>query len=352
MKVFVAHLIVMGILKKNSLEQYWSRDSILNTPFFGHYMSRNHFQNILWNLHVSNPDETNPLKGEADHYPLFLVMPMVDMMQRNFHTKYRPGKELSLDESMCPFKGRVHFKCYNPKKPNRFHIKLFMVSEPSTGYICGFEVYTGDASGQSQGNVQEVQDASKTSCTVLGLLDSVQLLDMGHHVYFDNYYNSPDLIDLLYKRKTHACGTVRKNQKSLPIAVTQAKLKQGETVFCHKNNLLALKWMDKREVYILSGLHKATNVISKKTNYKGQKVMKPQPVFLYNRYMSGVDLTDQFLQYYSFLHKSVKWSKKFFVHCLNMVILNAHILHKKYSDSKITHWQFRIQLVKHMLSNA
>ena len=35
-----------------------------------------------------------------------------------------------------------------------------------------------------------------------------------------------------------------------------------------------------------------------------------------------------------------------------MVILNAHILHKKYSDSKITHWQFRIELVKHMLSNA
>ena len=110
--------------------------------------------------------------------------------------------------------------------------------------------------------------------------------------------------------------------------------------------------MDKREVYILSGLHKATNVISKKTNYKGQKVTKPQPVFLYNRYMSGVDLTDHFLQYYSFLCKSVKWSKKFFVHCLNMVILNAQIFHKEYSDSKIMHWQFRIQLVKHMLSNA
>ena len=271
MKVFVAHHIVMGILKKNSLEQYWSRDSILNMPFFGHYMSRNCFQNILWNLHISDPDETNPPKGEADHDPLFLVRTMVDMMQRNFCTKYRPGKELSLDESTCPFKGRVHFKCYNPKKPNRFHIKHFMVSEPSTGYICGFEVYTGDASAQSQGNVQEGQDASKTSSTVLGLLDSVQLLDMGHHVYFDNYYNSPDLIDLLYKRKMHACGTVRKNWKSLPLAVTQAKLKQGETVFHHKNNLLALKWMDKREMYILSGLHKATNVISKKLITKGKR---------------------------------------------------------------------------------
>ena len=154
------------------------------------------FQNILWNLHISDPDETNPPRGEAYHDPLFLVRPMVEMMQRNFHTKYRPGKELSLDESMCPFKGRVHFK-------------------------------------------------------------------------------------------------------SLPLAVTQTKLKQGETVFCHKNNGLALKWMDKREVYILSGLHKATNIISKITNYKGQKVTKPQPVFLYNRYMSSVDLIDQFLQYYS-----------------------------------------------------
>ena len=93
MKIFVAHLIVMGILKKNSLEQYWSRDNILNMSFFGHYMSRNHFQNILWNLHISDPDETNPQKGEADHGPLFLVRPMVDMMQRNFHTKYRPGKK-------------------------------------------------------------------------------------------------------------------------------------------------------------------------------------------------------------------------------------------------------------------
>ena len=114
-----------------------------------------------------------------------------------------------------------------------------MVIESSTSYICGFEVYTGDASGQSQGNAQEVQDASKTSCIVPGLLDTVQLLDMGHHVYFDSYYNSADLIDLLYKRKTHACGTVRKNQNSLPLAVTQHPLKKGrlsltvKTIFWH-----------------------------------------------------------------------------------------------------------------------
>ena len=50
--------------------------------------------------------------------------------------------------------------------------------------------------------------------------------------------------------------------------------------------------------------------------------------------MSGVDLIDQFLQYYSFLCKGVKWSKKFFVHCLNIVILNAQILQRNIQTAK------------------
>ena len=40
-KVVVAHLTVFGLLKKASIEQYWSTDVVLNTPFFGRYMSRN-----------------------------------------------------------------------------------------------------------------------------------------------------------------------------------------------------------------------------------------------------------------------------------------------------------------------
>ena len=150
-------------------------------------MSRNCFQNILWNLYVSDPDETNPQKGEANHDPLFLVRPMVDMMQRNFCTNYRPGKEFSLDaKAHVLLRTGSISSVITQKNQARFHIKLFMVSKPSTGYICGFEVYTGDASSQSQGNAQELQDATKTSCIVLDFLDSAQLLDMGHHVYFDN----------------------------------------------------------------------------------------------------------------------------------------------------------------------
>ena len=47
MKVVIGHIIVFGVLKKASIEQYWSSGVVLNMPFFGRYMSRNQFQNIL-----------------------------------------------------------------------------------------------------------------------------------------------------------------------------------------------------------------------------------------------------------------------------------------------------------------
>ena len=43
-KVVITHIIVFGLLKKASIEQYWSTDVVLNTLFFGRYMSRNQFQ--------------------------------------------------------------------------------------------------------------------------------------------------------------------------------------------------------------------------------------------------------------------------------------------------------------------
>ena len=123
-------------------------------------------------------------------------------------------------------------------------------------------------------------------------------------------------------------------------------------MFCRKGNLLALKWKDKRDVYISTGIHKADSVASLKRTYKGEKIRKPEAVFIYNWYMSSVDLTDQLLSSYSFLRRSVKWSKKFFVHCINMVTLNAYVLYKHYAKEKKTHKQFHLDIVKHLLENA
>ena len=49
-KICIAHLLIMSSIKKLALHSYWSTNSLTRTPFFGTYLSRNKFQDILWNF--------------------------------------------------------------------------------------------------------------------------------------------------------------------------------------------------------------------------------------------------------------------------------------------------------------
>ena len=188
-------------------------------------------------------DTQNPSDRQPGHDPLCKIRPFVDMVQRNFLYAYKPSKCLSFDEACCPFKGRVKFRCYNPMKPNRFHMKLFQVSESESGYILGFHVYTGkDSSCISKYSKPLDPDCTKTTRVVLGLLEEAKLLDKGHHIYMDNYYSSPELFHELFHCETYACGTARLIRKGMPKTVANAKLKPLESVFMRNGPLLCLKW--------------------------------------------------------------------------------------------------------------
>ena len=65
-RIFLAHLIIMGLVKKSRLDSYWSTGTLARTPFFGRYLSRNDFQRILWNLHCDN-SYSNPLPGKFNY---------------------------------------------------------------------------------------------------------------------------------------------------------------------------------------------------------------------------------------------------------------------------------------------
>ena len=81
---------------------------------------------------------------------------------------------------------------------------------------------------------------------------------------------------------------------------------------------------------MLTTIHEAVMVKTGKTDFFGNKVEKPEAVYYYCGRMGGVDLSDQLLNYYSFLRKSTKWSRKLLIHQLNLLILNAYILNKNY----------------------
>nr|XP_045590041.1 piggyBac transposable element-derived protein 4-like [Procambarus clarkii] len=110
-----------------------------------------------------------------------------------FGTYYIPNKALSLDEGTMSWRGRLSFKVYNPNKPDKYGVKLYMLAEAGSGYIIDFEVYAG---------------VGKTTVeTVMCLMQP--LLHKGYHLYMDNYYNSVHLTELLREHGVYTCGTIR-----------------------------------------------------------------------------------------------------------------------------------------------
>lgn len=253
---------------------------------------------------------------------------------------------------MC-LSGRFKWVCYQPNKPNRFSIKLYQVCEASSGYIIGFEVYSGKH-GYTASASADVLDKECTSTTrlVVGLLDQLELLDKGYCIWMDNYYNSPELMEELVYRSTWACGTLRSNRKGIPASVKAAKLKPGETVFRRNGPTLILKWCDKRMVTMITTIHEACEVQTKRKDAHGNRITKPQCVVEYCQNMAGVDLAGQYLSNYNFLRKSNKWTTKLFFHMFSMVLLNAYILNKKFGNNKLSHEGFRQHMAQYLLSSS
>ena len=123
-------------------------------------------------------------------------------------------------------------------------------------------------------------------------------------------------------------------------------------MFRRNGPLLCLAWKEKKKakknVTMLTTIHEAVMVETGKTDFFGnKKVEKPEAVYYYCGRMGGVDLSDQLLNYYSFLQKSMKWSRKLLIHQLNLLILN-----KNYGCKKLTHDEYRDRIVKYLLGEG
>ena len=87
-----------------------------------------------------------------------------------------------------------------------------MVSEHKTGYMAGFSVYTGQVANELVSkNAVSSEECTMTTKTIMGLLQRTRLSDSYRSVYFGNWFNSPQLLDQMYQRKTLGAGTVRQN---------------------------------------------------------------------------------------------------------------------------------------------
>ena len=175
------------------------------------------------------------------------------------------------------WKGRLGFRQYIPFKHHRFGIKLFELIDCETKFILDFISYTG-----ADTEYQITPGLKLSGSIVMTLMQ--HYLNKGHHLYVDNWYTSPALFERLHRKKIGACGTVRKNRKGLPSLANG--LKKGESQYSHTNVLLALKWKDKRDVYMLSTIHSPsytdTNKVDRQT---GEVIRKPVCILEYAKNM-------------------------------------------------------------------
>lgn len=80
-------------------------------------------------------------------------------------------------------------------------------------------------------------------------------------------------------------------------------------IFARKGHILIQRWIDKKDVCVISIRHNDDFEVRAKF---GPSKLKPKAIVEYNKFMGGVDKADQLTSYYSTPRKTIKWQLKVF----------------------------------------
>lgn len=320
---YIALLIYMGFVQLPSIDRYWSTKTLYHGTWARAFMSKNRFKAINCFLHVSDP--TQP---EDDNDPLAKVRFLVDHIKKVCSDVYQPFQNVSIDERMVRSKGRFKFRMYIRDKPTKFGFKLWVLADSKNGYTCHFDIYTGRKNTEKhQGLAFDV---------VIKLTQT--LTNQGYHLYCDNFYTSHHLFRELKGLGILACGTALCNRRNFPehfkktVKSWGRKAKRGNMRWQRSDDIVTLQWKDNKVVTIVSTIHGAPDATHTLRRVKedgrfSQKIVR-QPVAVrdYNRFMNGVDRSDQLIGRYDILRKTVKWWKTLFYHMIDIAVVNSYIL--------------------------
>ena len=139
---------------------------------------------------------------------------------------------------------------------------------------------------------------------VLGAEEAMHRVD---DLFFQgyNWYSSIPLFPYLTSKGTVATGTAKvcRIKSRLPESFTKAKLKKGDYLYRRDENLLAVRYHDKKGIYLLSTQHDMS-VVSVPKKYGEGDVERLRVVNDYNKNMGGVDKNDMMINNYSCVRKT------------------------------------------------
>uniref|UniRef100_A0A672FCW1 PiggyBac transposable element-derived protein domain-containing protein n=1 Tax=Salarias fasciatus TaxID=181472 RepID=A0A672FCW1_SALFA len=355
LKKFIGLLLYMGVVNFPKLTDLWRKHNIFEVTFPSTVMSRDRFKNILSCFHISDPaeDARNELaRGTEDFDPLHRVQPLLNMVRTRCMAVYHPRQHIAVDERMVATKARLSFKQYMKDKPTKWGLKFFVLAD-NNGYTVDFQLYSGKSKPSEKG----------LSFDVVASLVSRAYLGAGYIVYCDNFYTSPLLFRHLGQLGFGACGTYRQGRVGVPKTEENALTKhspRGTIRWLRDRDLLYVKWMDTREVSMCTNVHgvfSGETVMRwrKKEDATYEKVPIPRPTAVgeYNRYMGGVDTSDQMLGTNSVHRKTRRWYMTVFQHLLDIAVTNSYIMAKELStirhERPLSRQDFQEELASNLL---
>eukprot|EP00102_Acyrthosiphon_pisum_P021760 XP_016658970.1 PREDICTED: piggyBac transposable element-derived protein 3-like isoform X2 [Acyrthosiphon pisum] len=296
MKIFVGIHLYMGVLNLPRIRMYWEQKSRINT--IADNMTRNRFFELRFNFHVID-NNTIPTNN-TDRF--IKVRPLYDLLKK-ICNELPVEKNISVDEQMVPFKGKLSAKQYMRGKPNPWGIKLFLLCGED-GLVYNFIIYQGSTTELNQDMQKKYGLGSAVVLHLTDLLGKNQ-----HFLFMDNFFTSYNLLHALQHKQIFAAGTIRVNRFVKPPFLTDKELsKMGRGTTFEGLQMKFLGMIKKKKKYIL--------------------INRPEIVKLYNQSMGGVDKHDQLVSYFRTFIKSRKWTLRMVTHAFDMATVNSWLEYK------------------------
>lgn len=269
-------------------------------------------QHFLMNCLRFDNRETREVRQESDR--LAPIRDIWDILIERCISSYEPGPYLTIDEQLVPFRGHCRFRMYIPNKPAKYGMKIVMMCDGGTNYMCNAIPYLGKGT----------TPAGKPSADyfVEKLVEPVRT--SGRNITTDNWFTSIPLAKYLLDQKLTTIGTIRKNKPELPQEFINPKFENrspNTSLFLFSNDLTAVSFAPKKNklVTLISTMHDDDAV-----NARSQK---PEIICCYNQTKGAVDAFDQCLTRTSCIRRSRRWPMCFFYNMLNIAAYNSYVVY-------------------------
>ncbi|GBN13439.1 PiggyBac transposable element-derived protein 4 [Araneus ventricosus] len=139
---FLSVMLIMSIARLPKMSDYWASNRMLGNDMIKRTMTRDRFMEILRYFHLSNSEEEKNPQDEG--YNIMQELdPFMKDLKLNFLKHFSPYRELSIDEALIKYKGRLGIVQYMPMKPAKRGIKVWMLCDSRLGYVYNFDPYCG-----------------------------------------------------------------------------------------------------------------------------------------------------------------------------------------------------------------